>query len=262
MKNITGTIICIFFFFFSNGQDVKEYLLNRYFEVTTDEKEAFFVRLTKPYNNYIAYTDYDGKQRIVQTGFFTDTTFTVPIGPHKFYWEGVKLYEGIYVNGKPSGYWYFFDKKGAVTDSLHYVVIEPKVENLPGTDTAKMNSSSTNLRNEHLKKDITNPFANVEKEAEFKGGLNAWQKHLIKNIEFPDLVMNTKRQQKSTVVIQFIVCSDGEVCSVEALNSFHPLLDLIAVNAIRKGPKWTPAYQSGRNVKAYRRQPITFVVPD
>ena len=32
----------------------------------------------------------------------------------------------------------------------------------------------------------------------------------------------------------------------------------IAVNAIRKGPKWKPAVQNGRNVKAYRRQPVTF----
>jgi protein TonB len=33
-----------------------------------------------------------------------------------------------------------------------------------------------------------------------------------------------------------------------------------AAKIIKKGPKWTPAQQNGRQVKAYRKQPITFVV--
>ena len=35
-----------------------------------------------------------------------------------------------------------------------------------------------------------------------------------------------------------------------------------AVKVIKKGPKWTPALQNGRNVNAYRRQPITFQVQE
>jgi protein TonB len=33
-----------------------------------------------------------------------------------------------------------------------------------------------------------------------------------------------------------------------------------AVKTIKRGPKWVPAQQNGRQVKAYRKQPITFVV--
>ncbi|MEQ1678624.1 MAG: energy transducer TonB, partial [Chitinophagaceae bacterium] len=33
-----------------------------------------------------------------------------------------------------------------------------------------------------------------------------------------------------------------------------------AMRVIKKGPKWTPAVQNGRQVKAYRKQPITFQV--
>jgi protein TonB len=36
----------------------------------------------------------------------------------------------------------------------------------------------------------------------------------------------------------------------------------IAVNAIRKGPKWTPAQQNGRYVNAYRLQPVTLQNPN
>jgi protein TonB len=35
-----------------------------------------------------------------------------------------------------------------------------------------------------------------------------------------------------------------------------------AVRAIKWGPKWKPAIQNGRNVNAYRQQPITFVVAE
>jgi protein TonB len=70
------------------------------------------------------------------------------------------------------------------------------------------------------------------------------------------------------VVILFIVDKEGAVSEVRALpcneagvgNCLPPSSKLaeIAVNAIRKGPKWKPAIQNGRNVKAYRRQPVTF----
>jgi len=35
-----------------------------------------------------------------------------------------------------------------------------------------------------------------------------------------------------------------------------------AINCIKKGPKWKPALQNGRNVNAYRRQPVTYVVEE
>jgi protein TonB len=36
----------------------------------------------------------------------------------------------------------------------------------------------------------------------------------------------------------------------------------IAVNAIRKGPAWKPAVQNGRQVNAYREQPVTFTITE
>jgi periplasmic protein TonB len=35
-----------------------------------------------------------------------------------------------------------------------------------------------------------------------------------------------------------------------------------AVKIIKKGPNWKAALQNGRNVNAYRKQPITFVVQE
>jgi Gram-negative bacterial TonB protein C-terminal len=264
MKDIALLTIALFVSTSPFSQNVKQDLLNRYFEVTTEEKEAFFVRLSQAYKGYWAYTDYDGKSRIVRTGFYTDSTFKIPVGPHTFSWEGKLKYKGSYVEGSPSGYWYFFNEKGKLYDSLHYVVKSTgKTAALVDSTNAEEEKKKTALlQQEHLKNDSTSTFTTVEVEAKFPGGEKGWTKHISKQLSFPDLVMAINKPQKMTIEVQFVVCKDGEVCSVEALNSSTPLLDIMAVNAIRKGPRWDPAFQSGRNVKAWRRQKITFIIPE
>ncbi len=263
MKNI----VFLLFFLANKGaaaaQQIREDYINRYFEVTTNEKEAFFVRLSKPYGRFWAYTDYDSKQRIVQTGFFTDSTFSTPIGPYTFYWEGKIMYKGNYIDGKPGGYWYFFDKKGILYDSLHYMVKNTQKSDFPsGTSDEEEIKKTKLLQEEHLKKDTSVTFTSVDVEANFPGGEKAWIKHLTRQLSMPDLVMATNKPQKYTVEIQFVVCKDGELCSVEALNSSHPLLDIMAINAIKKGPRWEHASQNGKPVKAWRRQKISFIIPE
>ena len=163
MKNIVLLTIALFVSIFTYSQNVKQDLLNRYFEVTTEEKEAFFVRLSQPYKGFWAYTDYDGKNRIVRTGFYTDSTFKISIGPHTFSWEGKLKYKGSYVDGRPSGYWYFFNEKGIMYDSLHYVVKSTFKTSLPGDSTnAEVEKMKTVLlQQEHLKKDRTTNFTSV-----------------------------------------------------------------------------------------------------
>jgi protein TonB len=63
-------------------------------------------------------------------------------------------------------------------------------------------------------------------------------------------------------VVQFIVDKDGNVSEVKALTSHGYGMEEEAVRVIKRGPKWTPAIQNGRQVKAYRKQPITFVVTE
>jgi periplasmic protein TonB len=110
-------------------------------------------------------------------------------------------------------------------------------------------------------------FQKVEIEAEFPGGNAGWTKFVTREIErnIDELQDDGK---SGTAVIQFIVDKEGQVSEVRALpcgeagvaNCLGPGTKLaeIAVNAIRRGPKWKPAVQNGRNVKAYRRQPVTF----
>jgi protein TonB len=110
-------------------------------------------------------------------------------------------------------------------------------------------------------------FQKVEVDAEFPGGNASWTKYVTREIErnMDELQEDGK---SGTVVVLFIVDKEGAVSEVRSLpcseagvpNCLGPGTKLaeVAVSAIKKGPKWKPAVQNGRNVKAYRRQPVTF----
>jgi protein TonB len=104
-------------------------------------------------------------------------------------------------------------------------------------------------------------FTKVEVEAQFPGGEDKWNKYVYNAImrSIDDLVDDG---QAGTVEVQFIVDKEGNVSSVEAMNMKGSVLARVATDAIKRGPKWVPAIQNGRQVKAWRRQKITFRLPD
>ncbi len=105
-------------------------------------------------------------------------------------------------------------------------------------------------------------FEKVEKEAEFPGGAAQWRRYLERNLNPTTPIDNGAPAGTYTVIVKFIVSKDGSISNVEGETHFGYGMEEEAIKQIKKGPKWTPALQNGRNVNAYRRQPITFVVQD
>ncbi len=105
------------------------------------------------------------------------------------------------------------------------------------------------------------PFTKVEIEAKFPGGDEKWKQYVQREVErHMDELQDDG--QSGTCEVQFIVDREGNVSNVEALNMKGSKLAEVAVNAIKKGPQWIPAIQNGQPVKAWRRQKITFRLPD
>ena len=104
-------------------------------------------------------------------------------------------------------------------------------------------------------------FTKVEIEASFPGGDAGWSRYVKKEIE-SHIDELTEAGQSGQCRVRFIVSKDGTVSDVVALTMKGSKLAEIAENAIRKGPKWTPAEQNGRHVNAYREQPVTFTIQD
>ncbi len=112
-----------------------------------------------------------------------------------------------------------------------------------------------------VKKDDENKvFEKVEVEAAFPGGEGAWRKYLERNLNPNAPVDAGAPEGQYTVWIQFIVDKEGVISDVKGLTKHGYGMENEAIKVINKGPKWKPALQNGRHVKAYRKQPITFVV--
>jgi protein TonB len=105
-------------------------------------------------------------------------------------------------------------------------------------------------------------FTKVENEAEFPGGNAAWARYLEKSLGGFNPADNGAAPGKYQVVVRFIVSKDGSISQVEPETNYGSGMEEMAVKAIKNGHKWKPALQNGRNVNAYRRQPVTFIVEE
>lgn len=97
-------------------------------------------------------------------------------------------------------------------------------------------------------------FTKVEIEAEYPGGPAAWQRFLIKNLRYPQELLDDDILT-CTAVVQFIVDKEGNVSDVEAVSG-PEAFSAESVRLIRKSGKWVPAVQGGRQVRSLKIQPI------
>lgn len=107
-------------------------------------------------------------------------------------------------------------------------------------------------------KDIDDIVTIVEIQARFPGGLDGWKRFLERNLQFPEAAQENGIQ--GVVKVQLVVDKDGNVSQVKALNNLGYGLAEEAERVIKKGPKWIPAEQNGRNVSYRFVQTITFQI--
>ena len=101
------------------------------------------------------------------------------------------------------------------------------------------------------------PLEVVQVEATFDGN---WQKFLLRNLNPQTPIDNDAPAGNYTVLVQFVVDIDGTVSDIKPLTNHGYGLEQEAVRVLKKAAKWKPAIQNGRQVKAYRKQVITFQV--
>ena len=90
----------------------------------------------------------------------------------------------------------------------------------------------------------------------------AWAEHVSKKTQLPDSVLKDIPAGTYKVKVQFIVDVHGNMGQLKVLNDPGYGLAEKAINAVSsyKG-EWKPANQCGRNVNAYRKEVIVFIVP-
>lgn len=103
------------------------------------------------------------------------------------------------------------------------------------------------------------PVFDVQVQAKFIGD---WVKFLLRNLDPEVPTRNGAPPGRHTVIVQFVVDTDGNLSNIKALSKVGYGMEEEAVRVLKKATKWEPAIQNGYKVKAYRQQPITFEVLD
>jgi TonB family protein len=154
--------------------------------------------------------------------------------------DGALAYAGFLVNGKQNAKWKYFYHNG-------------KISSLEIYENGKITSAEYFDESGQAQTDTST----VNREANFKGGPEAWKKYLEKNLYWP-INLQFSTNATITVGVDFTVDENGKLGDVEVSLPFHPGFDAIALKIVKNCPAWIPAIEHNRKVKAYRRQPISF----
>ena len=105
-------------------------------------------------------------------------------------------------------------------------------------------------------------FEKVEIEPSFPGGEKEWRRYLERNLDASMPGKNGCQSGSYTVVIQFIIDKEGNPVDLKPLTKYGYGMEDQVMYLIKKGPRWIPGKQNGKIVKAYKKQPVTFVIGD
>ncbi len=266
-----------------------------YFDVTlntTEKSKSVFTGFGSIENSLVKLQIlYNLTKQTVRLAHYTDSSLAVSQGLYQSYFiNGVKESEGNYENNKEDGLWKKWDSTGHLIDSSVYDrgkkissatftyyktgsfsyhfddfkndKMQTVFYNDSGKITREVSFTGQNGIVKHYSKEgvkIDSLFTRDEIEASFPGGDAGWSRYVTKEIgsHIDEL---TEAGQSGQCRVRFIVSKDGTVSDVVALTMKGSKLAEVAVNAIRKGPKWKPAMQYGRPVNAYREQSASFTI--
>ena len=105
-------------------------------------------------------------------------------------------------------------------------------------------------------------FAKLDVLPAFPGGLPGWRLFIERNLQALVPANNGAPVGRYTVMVQFIVNADGSLSDLKALTRHGYGMEAEVLRLIGISPKWTPGILNNRPVKAYIRQPVTFVIEE
>ena len=253
MKKITLLFFVFSFMLLVQGQkktkpEEKFYVMDENFKGTTIEKAAYLLHAVKKNDSSWQYDTYNFNGPMISSEHFKDEKGAALHGQAVYFNKnGTRDSIGNFSNGIPEGSFYYFNDTGRT-----YLQKEFRngllVETIDRIKKDSIDEAERKRKNDTTEKD--------EIESDFKGGQKGWISYLNKNLEYPDRAQNLK--QEGTVVIQFIVDTEGHVYDEEIVKSVEFSLDQETIRIIAASPVWVPAFQNGKKVKSYKKQPLTY----
>ena len=103
-------------------------------------------------------------------------------------------------------------------------------------------------------------YAVAQHEPDYPGGIEKYKKYLDTAIHYP---VSAKQQNlQGRVILSMIVEKDGSLTDIKVERGISDDLDKEAVRVLKNSPKWQPAMQGTRVVKAFWSTVIIFKLPN
>jgi len=153
--------------------------------------------------------------------------------------------------------------KNVDMDNVHIGVENIKGENVdavqPPVEKIGTGKVETLSKNDD---DYNHIFTTVQIEAKFPGGFAEWEKFLKRNLRAEIPTENGAAPGMYSVIVSFVVYTDGTITDVKAENDPGYGAADEAVRVIKKSGQWIPAMQNNRNVIYRQKQKISFIVEE
>lgn len=96
----------------------------------------------------------------------------------------------------------------------------------------------------------------VEKIAEFPGGINKARQFIANNLKYPNKAV--EHGVNGTVQAKFTIEVDGAITNIEIVKKLGYGCDEEVIRVLKKMPKWKPATLKSKFVKSYFTMPVSF----
>jgi TonB family protein len=211
--------------------------------ITNDQKKAKFLVVEKQVNDTtFEKLTYNFAGPMIERATFLEKDLKTLNGQYADYHSnGYLATAGQYVNNKKDGIWYIYDDTSKAITKYKF-----HLDSL----ISKTDMDSLAKANKDKIEDTTG-----EREAVYKGGTDNIRKIISSNFKVPNRTSALKIS--GTVKVRFVVNTTGSPVDIAILHSVEFAFDEEALRVISYLKNWTPAFQRGHNVNAYRIQPIT-----
>lgn len=100
-------------------------------------------------------------------------------------------------------------------------------------------------------------YFELDEHPTFKGGgPNNFATWAAMHVKYPKYAKEAGIE--GTVIVHFVIDTNGKISEAHVHESVHPVLDEEAVRVVMKSPKWKPAKKDGKPVKVSYTLPIVF----
>lgn len=117
-----------------------------------------------------------------------------------------------------------------------------------------------NTKDVSIHQQDTTVYYVVDEIPTFPGGPKGMMTFLGNNVSYPKSASDAGIEGR--VIVSFIVETDGSVSNIAVVRSVDPALDVEAIEAVKKMPKWIPGKTEGETVRVSYTLPILFRLPE